>query len=609
MKYIFVLLLLSFNLLFASSDESIDTYFVDINISQNGTLEIEETIDYNFFTNLRHGIKRDIPYLMKNKDGFREDIDLDNFKIFKDGVEEKFEKSDEEGQIKLKIGDAFKYITSKHRYKILYSVKNLYIDNSTTKDVLRWNIIGTQWQTPIKKVVATIRLPEKFSKNSVDVATFSGGYGSTSTKAFSEWRDDKTLRVEMENLNLYEGLTLSLSFSKNSLTLHQSQTIIDEILLNLKKVWYFLLGGLFWLYMARYTSKFGKKPKLHAISVSYEAPTGIDILEAGLIYDKYADNRDFASGIVELAQLGYLKIVNSSNLLHLEKLKKDSTSLSTSQKSLLKTLFGYSSTFYFDEKLYAQSLKLKNDFEAINNNLYESVKLKGYMQDNVQESRKAFLWRILAIMSIFAIGGFILSSSLFGLDLILTMSFITCFILIGAMMFLVSQELIVKIIGIFFFIIFMIMALFLWNESNPSIWAVGFFVSFIFLVILSTIYIKKIGIYTQKGIEIYAKLEGFKMFIKRVKADEIKRLMSENDKFLDQTLAYAMLFGYVDKWSDFYEKLHIQNPDWYDGDIYAISNFSSTINTYTNPTTSSSDSSSGGDFSGGGGGGGGGDSW
>jgi len=127
--------------------------------------------------------------------------------------------------------------------------------------------------------------------------------------------------------------------------------------------------------------------------------------------------------------LGYLKIVNSSNLLHLEKLKKDSTFLSTSQKSLLKTLFGYSSTFYFDEKLYAQSLKLKNDFEAINNNLYESVKLKGYMQDNVQESRKAFLWRILAMMSIFAIGGFILSSSLFGLDLILTMSFITCFIL------------------------------------------------------------------------------------------------------------------------------------------------------------------------------------
>ncbi len=609
MKYIFVLLLLSFNLLFASSDESIDTYFVDINISQNGTLEIEETIDYNFFTNLRHGIKRDIPYLMKNKDGFREDIDLNNFKIFKDGVEEKFEKSDEEGQIKLKIGDAFKYITSKHRYKIRYSVKNLYIDNSTTKDVLRWNIIGTQWQTPIKKVVATIRLPEKFSKNSVDVATFSGEYGSTSTKASTEWRDDKTLRVEMENLNLYEGLTLSLSFSKNSLTLHQSPTIIDEILLNLKKVWYLLLGGLFWLYMARYTSKFGKKPKLHAISVSYEAPTGIDILEAGLIYDKYADNRDFASAIVELAQLGYLKIVNSSNLLHLEKLKKDSTFLSTSQKSLLKTLFGYSSTFYFDEKLYAQSLKLKNDFEAINNNLYESVKLKGYMQDNVQESRKAFLWRILAMMSIFAIGGFILSSSLFGLDLILTMSFITCFILIGAMMFLVSQELIVKIIGIFFFIIFMIMALFLWNESNPSIWAVGFFVSFIFLVILSTIYIKKIGIYTQKGIEIYAKLEGFKMFIKRVKADEIKRLMSENDKFLDQTLAYAMLFGYVDKWSDFYEKLHIQNPDWYDGDIYAISNFSSTINTYTNPTTSSSDSSSGGDFSGGGGGGGGGDSW
>lgn len=608
MKYIFVLLLLSFNLLFASSDESIDTYFVDINISQNGTLEIEETIDYNFFTNLRHGIKRDIPYLMKNKDGFREDIELNNFKVLKDGVEEKFEKSDEEGQIKLKIGDAFKYITSKHRYKILYSVKNLYIDNSTTKDILRWNIIGTQWQTPIKKVVATIRLPEKFSKNSVDVATFSGGYGSTSTKASTEWRDDKTLRVEMENLNLYEGLTLSLSFSKNSLTLHQSPTIIDEILLNLKKVWYLLFGGLFWLYMARYSSKFGKKPKLHAISVSYEAPKGIDILEAGLIYDKYADNRDFASAIVELAQLGYLKIVNSSNLLHLEKLKKDSTSLSTSQKSLLNTLFGYSSTFYFDEKLYAHSLKLKNDFEAINHNLYESVKLKGYMQDNVQESRKAFLWRILAMMSIFAIGGFIISSSLFGLDLILTMSFITCFILIGAMMFLVSQELIVKIIGIFFFIIFMIMALFLWNESNPSIWAVGFFVSFIFLVILSTIYIKKIGIYSQKGIEIYAKLEGFKMFIKRVKADEIKRLMSENDKFLDQTLAYAMLFGYVDKWSDFYEKLHIQNPDWYDGDMYAISNFSSTINSYTNPTTSS-DSSSGGDFSGGGGGGGGGDSW
>jgi Predicted membrane protein (DUF2207). len=81
-KIIFSLLLISY-LLFGGEvwAEEIKNFKVDIVINKDGTIDVKETIVYDFDRLYRHGIHREIPFIKTNKEGKKFKLDFYNFSV------------------------------------------------------------------------------------------------------------------------------------------------------------------------------------------------------------------------------------------------------------------------------------------------------------------------------------------------------------------------------------------------------------------------------------------------------------------------------------------------------------------------------------------------
>ncbi len=126
---------------------------------------------------------------------------------------------------------------------------------------------------------------------------------------------------------------------------------------------------------------------------------------------------------------------------------------------------------------------------------------------------------------------------------------------------------------------------------------------------------------TAKGVRIYRKCAGFKMYLETAERYRMQKLTPET---FERYLPYAMVFGVEKQWAKNFENIYTQAPSWYEGyssgrmfnSIFFVNSLSSMqtrMNTVISATPSSSGSgysgggwSGGGGFSGGFGGGGGG---
>ncbi len=618
MKTLFLILLFTAQFLWANGQEQIDNYHVDVQINQDGSLNIKEEIAYNFSSLEKHGIYRDIPHTIKTDfNDFPVDIGLDNFTVTMDGNFVKVEQSkingDSGSNIRLQIGDANGYVTGIHTYTIAYTVAHGVLKKGND-DAVRWNAIGTGWDIPIKSATVVVHLPNSLFQNSVNITTFSGSYGITTSNAFLKWINHKTLQSTIINLAPHEGLTVEVAFALGSLEQSGELTPQKELGLWLQKFWHWLFLGGFWFYIHRYWIKFGKNAPIQAIAVQYEAPKDMDILQAGLIYDQYADNKEFSPAIVELAQLGYLNIIDSEETLKLEKIEKDTNSLSFTQKYLIHTLFFKTNkTYEFSNKSIQKANALNDGFTKINEKLYAWSKKEGYLKQNPNEARRAFFWRIMPLTTLFMVIGFVMGASILGWEVMFMIGFFSIFIVVGLGVAIFTEGIFPVVFGILFLIIPVIMLLTIFPSNQLTLLGYTFLSTLPILGVLSYFYYKNMGAYTEKGALTYAHLEGYKIFIKRVKADEIERRLEREPNFLDKTLPYAILFGYTKKWVNLYQELHLATPIWYQGNnINHLNNLTNTIHSATtlpNSASSSGGYSGGGSSSGGGGGGGGGDSW
>lgn len=129
------------------------------------------------------------------------------------------------------------------------------------------------------------------------------------------------------------------------------------------------------------------------------------------------------------------------------------------------------------------------------------------------------------------------------------------------------------------------------------------------------------------GAEKFSEILGFREFIKTAEIDRIRTLATEDPKYFEGTIAYAIVFGLGKEWARKFSDLSLQNPDWYESPygssfhpILFTDNMMSSMNrintdlNYIKPAPSSSSGSGGSSFgggysSGGGFGGGGGSSW
>jgi uncharacterized membrane protein YgcG len=659
----FLFLFLGFISIYA---ESIDSYQVDISVADNGSLRVQEQIDYDFGMLKRHGIYRDIPIIVTSPRGSW-DIGLSDYTVSMDGdcVPLKITKKSSQSSgsmVHLQIGNPNATVTGKHRYVITYSVAQGILGMEDGRDAIRWNSIGTQWQIPIKNVRVNISIPQKLQEVTITPATYSGSFGSTYT-AGNIWRvDNATFEASIQQLKPYEGLTVELAYPKGLLI--PPPKVDTNFVMFPSSSWQYYSVILFTLILVALWWYYGKEDSIGPIVPQYELPKDMTALRAGLLIDQSADNKDFAAAIIELAQRGYLSIQNIDALdlktmqsiddyadlsekefqlgkAFLEKLKvvplvstilegkhtvlertdKVSRGLPFELKMLLEdVLFKNSKRFVVGSSYDMRARRIRKAYDTINTELYTwSMLGKGYMKSNPKRMRNIFTW--LSLVVALPMIGFGFYETLQAIPAALAVSvFVGIFsiILFSQIQYLFARKkkkinLLSIIIPLFVFSVigfafYFFLSMIPWN-FQALLYPFPFTILALFPIFILRRYMGK---FTPNGIEAYRQIAGYREFVKRVKSDEIKRYLEEDPLFLERVLPYAMVFGMTKHWLSFYDLANVAHPAWYhDNDMNSLDSLSDSLTSMANTVSDSSGggSSGGGSSSGGGGGGGGGGSW
>src|SRR6516164_4055161 len=135
----------------AGVTERITDYRSDVTIEHDGTIEVHETIAYDFGVVPHHGIFRDVPVRSSEspKAGYDRVYPLHVVSVSASaGTPAQYSVDDEGDDQRIKIGDPDRTITGEHTYDIVYRVRgamNAFADH----DELYWNAVGPQWSVPI----------------------------------------------------------------------------------------------------------------------------------------------------------------------------------------------------------------------------------------------------------------------------------------------------------------------------------------------------------------------------------------------------------------------------------------------------------------------------
>lgn len=537
-----------------ASSEAIRSFDSQIKAFQNGTMDVTETIVYDFGSNEKHGIYRDIPTVSQVGNLYRV-MKITPQQVLKDGQPEDYSFSDQTNQSSWKIGRASVTMNGVHSYKISYQVENGIGSNYTDHDEIYWNVTGNLWEVPI--LFASASIITESGAIVTKAACFTGPLGAKDQNCASggTLSQIKTTKV----LNPGEGLTVVWAYPVNTFPKSVLQTnspgastsssadvdlkalgtviLITWILLNL------ILAPilLFWYLTRKHKRHFGPP------QVNFDLPKDwlgkrLAPAEAGTIDTTQLDRDDITATIFDLAIRKYIKIEQI-------KVKKILGIFGPDQDFALHKLKDYGDTEPFEKTLLDYFFQEKDIFKIsdLDRDFYKTF------QDMQKQVFQSLVSRMLYVKDPRTQRALLLVGGVFAA--------ITLNLLLAAVLLLFAFKL------------------------NGR---------------------------TAKGDEQDWQIDGLKLFLKNMRREY--RWQAENLYTVEKYIPYAIALGYI---KEFMEQLKVIYPDykpgWYSGNLafYAASSnmFASMSSSMTTHAPSSSSGFSGGGSSGGGGGGGGGGSW
>ena len=157
--------------------EKIDNFVVELFVHADSTLTVQERITYNFGSEQKHGIFRNIPVSYNTPFGKQSArvhvVSVTDYA----GPAYHYTISYPGDNIQIKIGDADKLISGVHTYVINYEVSRA-IGFFQDHDELYWNVTGNEWPVPIANVVATVHLPQLVPTEALTTDCYAGAFGS-----------------------------------------------------------------------------------------------------------------------------------------------------------------------------------------------------------------------------------------------------------------------------------------------------------------------------------------------------------------------------------------------------------------------------------------------
>ncbi|HSE83299.1 MAG TPA: DUF2207 domain-containing protein [Thermodesulfobacteriota bacterium] len=545
--------------------EEIRDFRVEIFISRDGSINVEENINYDFGYELRHGIYREIPYKYQ-VDQFRNyNLRMDVNKVTDfNGNPYNYEVTRGGGMVNIKIGDADKEITGVHGYRIQYGVQKA-IDFFKDHDELYWNVTGNGWKIPIKEASAKVYFDGEIPKG-VKADCYTGALGSREKDCSFNITSNGVEFDVLRSFSPGEGLTIVVGLPKGIL---KEPSSLQNALWFIADNWFFAVPLLTLFILSYVWHTQCRDPEGGGVvAVKYEPPKDLTPAEAGTLMDERADILDITSTIIDLAVRGYIKIeeVESTKYIFfsdrdykLIRLKESGgNELKNHERKVFSGVFTGKAG---DDANQVMVSDLRNKFythlPGIRKALYSELVSSGYFLTDPEKIRSIFKWVGIGIMA--------------------------------ASIYLIPH----------------------WGIKLSIV------VSGLLILIFSRFMPRK----TQRGSLAKEEVMGFREFIERAERDRIERLAKDDPTLFDRVLPYALVFGLGDRWAEAFRDMYSQPPSWYNSPNYTRS-FSSNMfvndlgrslsvmnSSFASSPSRSGRSGFGGGSSGGGRGGGGGGSW
>ena len=578
----------------AASSESISRYETKIEVRDDGTMRVTETIGYDFGTHQRHGITRNVP-ARSHYDNRRDRIEpISDVTVTVDGSPEDVTRSSGGGYEKFRIGNPGRTITGAHVYTIRYTVRGA-LNSFADHEELYWNAVGAEWSVPIAAASATITGPSRITQ----VQCFTGPSGSHSTCAAAS-TDGSTATFRQASLAAGSGLTTVVAFPKGSVrgtepilverrdlaaafTVSRA-TVSAGIGIGIVAIACAL--GAAWLVgrdrryrdpLAGRTPEPGE-PAEKRTAITGGEPTGPEFAppdglrpgQVGTLVDERANVVDVTATIIDFAVRRHLSIAEISTGLErsspdwrLTKLTDGDPHFLPYERTLFTALFGGRHTVLLSD--------LKGTFAAglttARRDLYKDVVAQGWYRASPRRTR-AIAWVVAASVLLLSI-------------------------------------LVTVLLGLF---------------AHAALAGLGLVAGAVALLAVAG----KMPARTGRGTEMVDRVRAFRQYLATADADKID--LREQERVFSQYLPYAMVFGFADRWAGLFAGLDTKRSDgsaglyWYAGySGWSMHHFHQSIGQFTTttsgtiaatpPSSSGSSGFSSGGFSGGGGGGGGGGSW
>ena len=598
--------------------EKIRNYEVTVQINKNGTLTVNEVIDYQFGEEFKHGIYRDIP-LRSKRFGF--DVHKSFIKmnwIKRDGKDEEYTKNHFYEGIRYRIGSETELVNlykTESIYELNYDIYNAVFEKDGIYQVY-YNAIGQFWNVPIEQASVIIRFPDgqKIKKNEIEkLEVYTGSYGEKGEN-YDILENDEEIHISTKELEAKNGLTFMLNLKTDKI----SPTLVDKLkIVYLSNPAIIILPFLL-LFLTIYSivtwKFFGKDPQGKSVIPEFNLPKDISPMFAAYINGERDTVEILNAGIFTLLTKGFIVANRVNGEI---KYNKESKTVYTQETELAE-----------EERMLLDALSSeKNDIFGSEKRIYNKANsiieiLKDKYHKIIYKNNGSFLVPFYCAAPVFMI--FIFSQTNFEIF----NPFIILYILITLGSFFhriwitVSKKLLIGLV------IIVILGVSFYQ-------GIEIFVFTTYFVILFIVYAKLIGKYTNEGLRKKEYLKGMKMYIKTAEENQIRKFdnVKELIEYFNGILPFAVALGVKNEAIKLMKKtIKIYNFDINESyinshtHIYAYSNHSFTnafSRSYSSGKSkimsekfSSSKSGSGGGgffsgggFSGGGSGGGGGGSW
>lgn len=343
-----LLLLFSLFFLFPQSAEAatnfrINNFNSEITINKDTTITVREEVILTFTAN-SHGIFRYVPVKYRSENQ-KINSNLSVLSVTDEKSRSyKYTNKKIGDNVEIKIGDPDVLVNGTKTYVITYKMTNI-IQRFEDHDELYWNAFGSDWGTAISKGEVSVNSP---NAKITEVACYLGQSGTKNpcTKSFTASTAEFTTGTKF--MRAGDDLTVVVALAKdNGLAFPGRAEKAWHTVLN--SIPYFLATSpaimMYWLW--RREGRDVAVAPAADYSVKYGPVQGLTASELGVLIDERADVRDISAEIMNLARLGFVRIekVKKKNLIGstsdyaLERLDKDTNSLSPFQKLLLEKLF------------------------------------------------------------------------------------------------------------------------------------------------------------------------------------------------------------------------------------------------------------------------------